>query len=149
MFTSVTYICQEQLYKMVNTADFTKRLEKILEEYELSAAAFAQKIDVGRATISHILSGRNKPSLDFALKVIAAFPEVDLYWLLLGQGSFPKSQDHHSPIPTLVPLSEPSARTAQQATETSRIPSSHQSAGKAIKKIVVFYTDNTFESYEN
>lgn len=76
---------------MVNTEDFSIRLTKIMEFYELSAAAFADRIDVGRSSISHIISGRNKPSLEFVMKVVKGFPEVELYWLLNGKGSFPKS----------------------------------------------------------
>ena len=50
---------------------------------------FADKIGVQRSSISHILSGRNKPSLDFILKVTNEFTDVDIYWLLNGKGSFP------------------------------------------------------------
>ncbi len=76
---------------MVNTDDFIKRLEIILEYYSLSASGFADKIGVQRSSLSHLLSGRNKPSLDFILKIIEIFPEVDLYWILNGKGNFPKS----------------------------------------------------------
>lgn len=134
---------------MVNTADFTKRLEKILKEYELSAAGFAQKIDVGRATISHILSGRNKPSLDFALKVISAFPEVDLYWLLLGQGDFPKQATTDSPIlSTPTPFEKTSSTQSKEKMAKEPIIAIPNTS-KSIQKIVVFYTDHTFESFEN
>ena len=77
---------------MVNIDDFIKRLQIILDYYGLSASAFADRIDVQRSSISHLLSGRNKPSLDFILKVIEIFPEVDLYWILNGKGNFPKSE---------------------------------------------------------
>ncbi|WP_445721939.1 helix-turn-helix domain-containing protein [Flavobacterium sp.] len=78
---------------MVNIDDFIKRLDKLLEYYNLSASAFADKIDVQRSSISHLLSGRNKPSLDFVLKVVEEFPDVDLYWILNGKGSFPKEEE--------------------------------------------------------
>ena len=77
---------------MVNTEDLTKRLEIILEYYSLNASSFADKIGVQRSSLSHLLSGRNKPSLDFTLKVIERFPEVELLWLLNGKGSFPKGE---------------------------------------------------------
>jgi transcriptional regulator with XRE-family HTH domain len=77
---------------LVNIEDFIKRLEIILEYYSLSASAFADKINVQRSSLSHLLSGRNKPSLDFILKIIDEFPEVDLYWILNGKGNFPKSE---------------------------------------------------------
>ena len=76
---------------MVNSEEFAKRLQQVFEYYELTATTFSEKINVGKATISHVLSGRNKPSLDFVLKTVKAFPEVELYWLLNGKGSFPKS----------------------------------------------------------
>ena len=69
-----------------------KNIELILDYYSLSASGFADKIEVQRSSLSHLLSGRNKPSLDFILKIIAVFPEVDLYWILNGIGNFPKSE---------------------------------------------------------
>ncbi|MNF47783.1 helix-turn-helix protein [compost metagenome] len=78
---------------MVNIEDFIKRLELILDYYGLNASSFADKIGVQRSSLSHLLSGRNKPSLDFILKISEVFPEVDLYWILIGKGSFPKSTE--------------------------------------------------------
>jgi transcriptional regulator with XRE-family HTH domain len=78
---------------MVNIDDFIKRLEIILDYYGLSASSFADKVGVQRSSLSHLLSGRNKPSLDLILKIVQNFPEVDLYWILNGKGVFPKSDD--------------------------------------------------------
>ena len=61
---------------MVNVENFAERLHIIMEYYEMTSAMFADKIEVQRSSISHILSGRNKPSLDFVLKVLKEFPEV-------------------------------------------------------------------------
>ena len=77
---------------MVNSADFAKRLQNILDYYGLSATAFSEKIDFNRSTISHLLSGRNKPSLEFIMKVLQEVPEVELYQscpstLAVGEGS--------------------------------------------------------------
>ena len=69
---------------MLNTESFLKRLEEIMLNNQLSAAAFAERIGVQRSSVSHILSRRNKPSLDFMLKIHEHFREVDLDWLLLG-----------------------------------------------------------------
>ena len=76
---------------MVNIDDFVKRLEIILDYYTLNASSFADKIGVQRSSMSHLLSGRNKPSLDFVMKIMEVFPDVDLYWILNGTGSFPKT----------------------------------------------------------
>ena len=69
---------------MLTNEAFLKRLEQLMENHQLDAAAFAEKIGVQRSSISHILSRRNKPSLEFILKVQAEFTEADFDWLLLG-----------------------------------------------------------------
>jgi transcriptional regulator with XRE-family HTH domain len=78
---------------MLNTEDFIKRLEVILDYYGLNASGFADKIGVQRSSLSHLLSGRNKPSLDFILKILDVFPDVDLYWIINGKGGFPKNSE--------------------------------------------------------
>jgi transcriptional regulator with XRE-family HTH domain len=137
---------------MVNSEQFGKRLEKIMDTYELTASAFADQIDVGRSSISHILSGRNKPSLEFVLKIIENFPEVELYWLLNGKGNFPKKNvaqieevvkkqspdlfDTHSPI-----------HTEKSSIESGDSAQFSEKAKRQIRRIVVFYTDGTFENF--
>jgi len=69
---------------MLNIEAFLKRLEQLMENHQLNAAAFAEKIGVQRSSVSHILSRRNKQSLDFILKIQAQFEEADFDWLLLG-----------------------------------------------------------------
>jgi len=114
---------------MVNILEFTKRLKNVMEYHQLSASLFADKVGVQRSSISHVLSGRNKPSLDFVLKVTAAFDDVDLYWLLNGKGSFPKRLQTSTPTtPTLF----------ENETKTDE---------KKIQRIVVFYSDGTFDEY--
>ena len=58
------YICNivnpNKLFTMVNIDDFIKRLEIILDYYNLSASAFADKINVQRSSLSHLLSGRKQ-----------------------------------------------------------------------------------------
>ena len=142
---------------MVNSKEFSKRLEKVMNLYDLSAAAFADKINVGRSSISHILSGRNKPSLDFVMKIIEKFPEVELYWLLNGKGIFPKSEEEATtPIPEKQPQSsnQESLQTSffpSTAREEKSIPEKNLPATgkKKIHKIVIFYEDGSFEAFEN
>jgi transcriptional regulator with XRE-family HTH domain len=64
-----------------------RRIEQILEVENLSVSQFADKIGVQRSGMSHILSGRNKPSLDFAIKVLQTFPDLSSDWLLFGKGA--------------------------------------------------------------
>ncbi len=137
---------------MVNSTQFAERLEKILDYYGVSATAFSETIDMNRSTISHLLSGRNKPSLDFILKVIQHYPEVDLYWFLNGKGKFPSTPSTPLSADTLdkpekkqsVPAVE--AKPSSESTETP-LPASD--SDKNIDRIVVFYSDGSFKSYEN
>src|SRR5436189_6331985 len=88
---------------MVNTEDFIKRLEYLLNYHSLSASSFADKIRVQRSSISHLLSGRNKPNLDFVMKITDVFPDVNLYWMLNGKGSFLKNgSDDDTPAPSKI-----------------------------------------------
>ena len=140
-----------------------------MEYYSLSASAFADKIDVQRSSISHLLSGRNKPSLDFILKVIEVFPDVDLYWILNGKGTFPKSEqkieEKRSP-PILENLQkEENSKSDKQTdlftnTETVEKNSLFENSLEKISNtqnlntqedvvdyIVIFYKDGTFKKY--
>lgn len=63
------------------------RIRELLSARQLTPTQFADTIQVSRPVISHILSGRNKPSLEVVQKIVAAFPEVSLVWLLNGTGT--------------------------------------------------------------
>ncbi len=63
-----------------------ERIEQLLDSKKLTATQFSEEIGVQRSSLSHVLSGRNKPSLDFMLKIKNRYPEINLNWLLLGDG---------------------------------------------------------------
>ena len=148
---------------MVNIDDFIKRLEIILDYYNLSASAFADKINVQRSSLSHLLSGRNKPSLDFIIKVIEVFPEVDLYWILNGKGTFPKSEKNFSIQSTKQEVTSDEINTpdlfstdqtnSKQPFITNEIEkkliSLSNNDAKTIERIVIFYTDGSFKNYQS
>ncbi len=119
---------------MVNTEEFIKRLEHILEYYALTASAFADRINVQPSGISHLLTGRNKPSLEFVMKVVKTFPEVNLYWLLNGKGHFP-----------------PKNKTADVDNDMAKdLPDERKSTLKGnIQKIILFFEDGSFEVFDN
>jgi transcriptional regulator with XRE-family HTH domain len=127
---------------MINNADFAKRLQKVIDFYGESASSFAEKIGVQRSSISHILSGRNKPSLDFILKILASYPEVELYWLLNGKGSFP-NKDTSQSIQNKGMVKEPVKESMISKTLKQR------QQEQTIDKIIIFYTDGSFKSYQN
>ena len=63
------------------------RIQLILKTKDISASKFADEIGVQRSSISHILSGRNNPSLDFIQKILKRFPDINSDWILTGKGS--------------------------------------------------------------
>ena len=137
---------------MVNIEDFIKRLEILLDYYSLNASSFADKIGVQRSSLSHLLSGRNKPSLDFILKVLDNYPEVDLYWITNGKGVFPKSiKIETASTATLFSEVKPEIVETKIAAEISEskniIVDEKNNGNKITEKIVVFYTDGTFKEY--
>jgi len=155
---------------MVNIDDFVKRLEIILDYYGLNASAFADKIGVQRSSMSHLLSGRNKPSLDFVLKILDVFPDVDLYWILNGKGNFPKKEDETTVSKTeinfeTIKLSPPISsnennigedlfsepyykieKTEYKDLSENKNSKSNLEEGE-VEKIVFFYKNGTFKVY--
>lgn len=126
------------LFKHVTMDNFAKRLQKIISYYGESASSFAEKINVQRSSISHVLSGRNKPSLDFVLKIQSSFPEVELHWLLNGKGDF---------------LSNKKSATINQDYSEKKLSDrkiqNNIEGDKIIERIVVFYSDGTFKNFQN
>lgn len=104
-----------QKFKLVNI--MKDRIQKILDEENISASKFADVLGVQRSSISHILSGRNKPSLDFVQRILQKFPEINSDWLLFGKGDIyrkqndtpeePKKQASTPPQQVLEPVSKP------------------------------------------
>lgn len=131
---------------MLNTADFVQKLEIILDYYQLNASTFADKIGVQRSSLSHLLSGRNKPSLDFVVKITETFPEVDLYWFLVNKGSFPKNNDvsiKNSEKDIELKTVESPMKQRSEIKPIEKITS----VESEIEKIVFFFKDGTFKSY--
>ena len=128
----------------MNATKFGKRLKEVIEHYSLSASAFAELINVQRSSISHVLSGRNKPSLDFITKLNSALPDVNLYWLLNGSGEM--TLNPYSSVVT-----EKSDKIFENGENKSKneIPSKNMifNNAKSIARIVVFYNDGTFSDY--
>ena len=103
-------------FTIVNFKFMYQRLKNWMESEGLKSSSLADTIGVNRATISHILSGRNKPSIDFLEKLLSAYPNINANWLISGIGYM------HSDI------------------KKNEVVST-----KKIGKVVVFYDDNSFE----
>ncbi|UKB81811.1 helix-turn-helix transcriptional regulator [Chryseobacterium sp. MEBOG06] len=171
------------------------RISKVIEYSNLTPSEFADEIDVQRSSISHITSGRNKPSLEFIIKIKSRFPELLWDWLVTGEGEMLKSElpnteirvEHAeeeivktTPLPDLftmmndddefgseteieAPKSSPGEsflppqdKAPEKISNSQRLEnSSDQILGQIlgnqtdkIKRIVLFYENGKFESFE-
>ncbi len=156
--------------------DINKRIITLIEILGLSPGEFADKINVQRSGISHITSGRNKPSLDFLERTLSVFPEINTEWLILGKGKPLKSQietekeevkvfsDDKNENPLLFPMEdfieEPVAESKVESTSSerkhielenkeNRAYKEEDDEKKEIKKIIILYKDHSFEVFES
>lgn len=118
---------------MLNTKLVTERIAKIINDNNLSASSFAKLIGVQRSSISHILSGRNNPSLDLLLKIHRSFDYVSLEWLILGDNSL---------------KNPPSKLENMDSTKksTSETDFNHNNES-LLREIVYYYNDGSFERF--
>ncbi|MDO4881637.1 MAG: helix-turn-helix domain-containing protein [Capnocytophaga sp.] len=139
---------------MVNQEEFINRLQTIMEYYSINASYLADYINVPRSSISHILSQRNKPSLDLVLKITEKFSEVNLEWLVLGKGEFPNpkekeiisKKEYKQPE---LPLFEENPYQLPEKQEDTKSKQEEITSKKQIKKIIFFFEDNSFEIFQN
>jgi len=146
MITFVTPIGCKKIFTMVNSAEFAQRLQEMLNYYGLSATAFSDAIDFNRSTISHLLSGRNKPSLEFVLKVLEKFPEVELYWLMNSKGTFPSSTGKSEQLFQGNENDLPQDLLNQEEGKFTEAPA-YSNKKDEIDRIVIFFKNGHFKSY--
>lgn len=115
-----------------------------MEYYNLTASSLASELDIQRSGISHLLSERNKPSLEFVLKLNKKYPEVDILWLTLGQGNFPSQENdlfHYHQEDSLDKSKKNDSIILNNEPVTIQ--------NKEVEKIILFYKDKTFEIFQN
>lgn len=177
-----------------------ERISKVIEYSGLTPSEFADEIDVQRSSISHVTSGRNKPSLEFIIKIKSRFPEILWDWLVTGEGQMLKSDlqeidktetkvpditEEEKSKPTSLPdlftmmnddedfgaeeseIEAPKqiptesfiahqSKAEEKISDSQRLENyipanaiqSSENKGVAIKRIVIFYENGKFESFE-
>jgi transcriptional regulator with XRE-family HTH domain len=138
------------------------RISKLLKAKKLSSSQFADEIGVQRSSVSHVLSGRNKPSLDFVTKILSAYADVNPDWLLSGMGNMFRGDDASSRYGTLPFVEGDLTETGPEKGPEAEIPAKRElqhkvknktgskntaSGRKVIDKIVLFYGDDTFREF--
>ena len=129
------------------------RLQQFLSAENLTQAQFADSIEVARASISHILAGRNKPGFDFIENLAKHYPALNIEWFITGKGRMYKTAAQ--PAQTQIQAAEDSdsllfdSPSEHIETFTSSKKTQRFVKEKVIDKILVFYNDGTFEEYTN
>lgn len=139
-----------------------EKLEYLLREKQLTATQLARLLEIQPSGISHIMSGRNKPSFDFVVKILSVFPDINPDWLMLDsdevyrRGEAPRSNplfdidEFDSPSESSSAVLENSELSASQ-NQVEKLSmqnfSSAKNSGKPVDRIVIFYADGTFESF--
>ncbi len=126
------------------------RILEIMQNKNLSPSQFADEIGIQRSGISHLISGRNKPSLEFIMKVLKRFPDIKPEWLLYGELTEEKLEIKPEGTPVEKQKSlfdEPEIGDPADQKKIIRTLKKERNE-KRIEKIVVFYQDRTFREYE-
>jgi len=153
-----------------------ERLEELMDLLHLTPTQFANEIGVQRATLQHILSGRNEPSLKIIMAIHNKYPDVELEWLLNGIGTaIPQLSQNTKPEPDypLLPGMEGTffQTESRKATDFSNLRgeetvprqrktrnnkdiksdnfAAENNANKAIKEVVVFFADGTYQKFSS
>ena len=130
------------------------RIAHIIRAQNLTAAEFALRLGIQPSNISHLLSGRNNPSLDFVKKLKETFPEYSLDWIIFGKGPMTVSEpfaplppvDHQTSVPVQdeKPLSEVE-ESIVFSQDNASLPMVSQTHSDAVKQMIMVYEDHTFE----
>lgn len=137
-----------------------ERIIQVMEQTNLTYSRFAEEIGIQRAAMSHIINGRNNPSLDVITKILQRYPEINSKWLLFGKGNMyeekamPNLFTNTSLFPpedTIVPEYRKEIEPKQEEI-VHNIPQKEEvivieKPPRNVTKIMLFYSDNTYDTF--
>ncbi len=156
--------------------DEKEKIEKIMQTENLNSVQFAAEIGIQGSTLSHILNGRNKPSLDVLKRILNRFRKINSDWLILDIGSMYRTERNSQTLSLFDNIDENTSESVNynqktdekrnQQKEANNLKSEKNTeiaknallqqelskvetsvAEKKVKKIIVYYSDNTFEEF--
>lgn len=140
------------------TMELTERITHLIHHQGLSSSQFADEIGVQRSSMSHILSGRNKPSLDFVQKILKRYTFLHTDWLLFGKEPMTKEIKQRSLFdPEVLPNKAEVADKSSKQPESDRekVPANTKETekpgtkGKEVAFITIFYTDGSCTTFNH
>ncbi|TDE17760.1 helix-turn-helix transcriptional regulator [Dyadobacter psychrotolerans] len=142
--------------------DLNEKIKLILSQKGISPSLFADEIGIQRSSISHILAGRNKPSLDIVQKIVKRFPDLGLNWILDDQ-ELPAIQSDVNSYKSVVkpveikekaPVETPAELRVRKQVEPTPVRKNVEDSKrlvepeKNIERILIFYSDGTFREFK-
>lgn len=142
--------------------DLTGKIKQILIQKNISPSLFADEIGIQRSSVSHILAGRNKPSLDIVQKIVRRFPDLGVEWILDSE-ELPQTNPDADAFKSISKQSisniKPGSQTSLESNrknylETPSVQINHKNnqkpsnREKAIERILIFYSDGTFQEFK-
>lgn len=128
------------------------RLQQLLQAENISRTQFAELLEISPATVTHLLSGRNKPSFELIQSISARFPNLNLDWLINGNGKMYKDGSNPLSQGPVSPADDQEFDLFASANESNTLDKPKQTIEnkpviiqKKINKITIFYTDGTFQ----
>lgn len=142
-----------------------EKLLNLMKSEQLTASKLAELLDIQPSGISHILSGRNKPSFDLVQKILRRFPRVNPDWLLLDKDEMYRTIDIEPKPAALQSISTdeldgtmqqspasgmtaPATNFTSASTPAQQIAAAYAPKSGNVKRVIVLFDDHTFESYE-
>lgn len=138
-----------------------ERIIKFLSINNLTSTKFADMVGVQRSSISHILSGRNKPSFDFIEKMLIAYPDLNAQWLITGKGNMNTNQPslfnndekriitaQESNIHEIKDNSEGKIDSEKDLKQSTKEFSNTANIPSDIERVIIFYTNGSFKEYK-
>ncbi len=139
------------------------RIIQFLRANNLTSTKFADEIGVQRSSISHILSGRNKPSFDFIEKMLLAYPDINAQWLITGKGNMyinqpslfnqhenKKTEETFTPPESNIqkPIEYSTEKSISDQEKTEEVNVTQSMNFNSIERVIVFYTNGSFKEYK-
>ncbi|MBQ8958247.1 MAG: helix-turn-helix transcriptional regulator [Bacteroidales bacterium] len=134
-------------------AEMKDRIAHIIRAKNLTAAEFALRLGIQPSNISHLLAGRNNPSLEFVKKLKETFTEYNLDWIIFGKGPMTVSEPFVEPFAVVSPREADQPKPLEREPETTSDPSQHDTSTKASalpsvslpKGVILLFEDDTYK----
>ena len=145
-FVPLHSISENRIFEIICIMNERERIEAVMKSMSLTGRQFAAEIHVQPGTISNMMAGRNNPSLEVVKRILERYPTLNPEWLIAGRGEMWRTPpgEEAGLFDAQPPEGATDIRRTAKIKEEPQIPAAPP---KKISRIVVYYTDNTFEEY--